>query len=197
MKRHTSVRLIVVGVVGLLTACGTLRVDSWVNPEYPNRPVGKIMVLGVGKTVEISRQYEGLFIDRLTELGIDADSMHRHVNRENMVTEDELVNILKEHACDSIIVTRLISETEQHYAGGDYPNHYWHYYGFYSSAFEARTVESLIEYDLETNLYDVETRSLVWSGRELVYNDRSAQSNMRDVINALIKKLQRENMVSR
>lgn len=197
MKRHTSAKLIVIGVAGLLSACGTLHVDSWANPDYPDRPVGKIMVLGVGKTVDTSRQYENLFVDRLSKLGIEADSMHRYISREDMVTEDEIVKILKEHACDSIIVTRLLAEKERHYVGGDYPDHYWHYYGFYSNAFDARTVESLVEYDLETNLYDVETRSLVWSGREVVYSDRPAQSNMKDVIRALIKNLQRENMVHR
>lgn len=197
MKRRSFHLLIVTGAACLLTACGMLRVDSWVNPEYPNRPMGKIMVLGVGKTAEISHQYENLFIERLTKLGIQADSMHRHVNREEMVSEDEIVRILKEQACDSIIVTRLVTEKERHYDGDAYPDYYWHYYGFYSSAFDAKTIESLTEYDLETNLYDVETRSLVWSGREIVYSDRSAQSNMKDVIRALIKNLQRENMVRR
>ena len=197
MKRCTSSKLVLIGVVGLLTGCGMLHVDSWVNPEYPSRPVGKIMILGIGKTVEISRQYENLFIDRLTKLGVEADSMHRYVCREDLVTEDEIVEILKEHACDSIIITRLLAEKERHYVGGGYPDHYWHYYGFYSNAFDARTVESLVEYDLETNLYDVETRSLVWSGREVVYSDRPAQSNMKDVIKALLKSLQHANMVSR
>lgn len=197
MKLHHSAKLIVIGILGLLSACGTLHVDSWANPEYPNRPVGKIMVLGVGKTVEISRQYEDLFIDRLTKLGVEADSMHLHVTRKEMMSEDEIVEILKEHHCDSIIITRLLSEKERYYAGGEYPDHYWHYYGFYSDAFDTRAVESIMEYDLETNLYDVETRSLIWSGREVVYSDRSVQSNMKDVIKALVKNLQRENMVSR
>lgn len=184
-------------LVALLSACGTLRVDSWSNPDFPNRAVGKVMVLGVGKTVEISRQYENLFIEQLNRLGVEADSMHRYVSREEMVTEDEIVEILNTHVCDSILVTRLRSEKELHYAVGEYPDHYWHYYGFYSTAFDARTVESIMEYDLETNLYDVKTRSLVWSGREVVYNDRPTQSNMKDVIKGLIKKLEQENMLHR
>jgi hypothetical protein len=51
----------------LLSGCG-LHVSSWIDPQFTDRPMGKTMVLGAGKTVEISRQYETLFVNRLTEL---------------------------------------------------------------------------------------------------------------------------------
>jgi hypothetical protein len=155
------------------------------------------MVLGVGKTAAISRLYESLFVQELTELGISTDSMHLHINRDKLVTEDEIVKILTENNFDSIIVTRLISATEhfQTVSVDQYPDYYWHYYGFYNYAYNYAEIEEYTEYELETNLYDVKTRKLVWLTRKQVTSNHSEEGNMKNIIKAAIKNLQRENMI--
>ena len=200
MQLKFAGEILSIGLAVLLTACTTTSSEySWSNPEYIDRPIGKTMVLGVGKTAEISRYYESMFVDNLTALGITADSMHQHISREELVTEDEIVKILTNNQFDSIIVTRMTSEKERirAVAVNQYPDHYWHYYGFYNYAYHQAEIEEYIEYELETNLYDVNTRKLVWLGQKQITNDRSEKDGLELVINSAIQTLQSENMVSR
>ncbi|MDF7808147.1 hypothetical protein P4E94_11905 [Pontiellaceae bacterium B12219] len=200
MQLKFAGEILSIGLAVLLTACTTTSGEySWSNPEYIDRPIGKTMVLGVGKTAEISRYYESMFVDNLTALGITADSMHQHISREELVTEDEIVKILTDNQFDSIIVTRMTSEKERirAVAVNQYPDHYWHYYGFYNYAYHQAEIEEYIEYELETNLYDVNTRKLVWLGQKQITNDRSEKDGLELVINSAIQTLQSENMVSR
>jgi hypothetical protein len=134
MPLQFSGLILSIGVAALLTGCNTPVEDySWSNPAYADRPIGKTMVLGVGKTAEISRFYESMFVDELTSWGITADSMHLYISRDELVTEDEIVKILTDNHFDSIIVTRMTSEKERIRAVAvmQYTDHYWHFYGFY------------------------------------------------------------------
>ena len=187
--------------VCLLASCNTVKVHSWMDPAFEGRRIGKTMVLGVAESDSISRQYEALFVERLTELGVEAKSLHALVQKTDPVSEAALVAALQEHHYDSIIVTRKLSETErqQVVTTGHYPSHYGGYYGYYSHAYSlsynTATVQSFVEFELETNLYDVKTKKLVWTGRKIVYDDHSDLANMKGIIKSIVKDLHKRDLL--
>ncbi len=185
----------------LLASCSTVRIHSWMDPQFEGRTIGKTMVLGVAESDSISRQYEALFVERFTELGVEAKSLHALVQKTDPVSEEALVAALQEHNYDSIIVTRKLSETERQQAvtTGYYPDHYDSYYGYYSYGYaltyNTAYVQSFVEFELETNLYDVKTKKLVWTGRKIVYDDRSDLTNMKGIIKGVVKDLKKKGLL--
>lgn len=185
----------------LLAACNTVKVRSWTDPAFAGRSIGKIMVLGVAESDSIQRQYEALFVNALTELGVEAHSLHARVQKTDPVSEDALVAALQKHHYDSILVTRKLSETErqQVVTMGYYPDYYNNYYGYYSYGYaltyNTAYVQSFMEFELETNLYDVKTKKLVWTGRTIVYDDRSDEHNMKGIIKGVLKDLTKQDVL--
>ena len=187
--------------VCLLASCNTVKVHSWMDPQIEERSIGKTMVLGVAESDSISRQYEALFVEGLAEVGVAADSLHALVQKTDPVSEEVLVAALQEKGYDSILVTRNLSETErqQVVTTGYYPDHYDNYYGYYSYGYaltyNTAYVQSFVEFELETNLYDVNTKKLVWTGRTVVYDDRSDLTNMKGIIKGVVKDLGKKGLL--
>ena len=193
--------LLLAAATATLVACNTVKVSSWMDPAFEGRTLGNTAVLGVAESDTLSRQYEGLFVNRLVELGLSAVSVHAETQHTDQISEEELVALLRQYHFDSILVTRVLAETErqQVVTTGYYPEHYGNYYGYYSHAYSlaynTAYVQSFMEFELETNLYDVETRKLVWTGRKVVYDDRSDMTNMKGVIKGVIKDLRKRGMI--
>ena len=187
--------------VCLLASCNTVKVRSWADPAFAGRSIGKTMVLGVAESDSASRQYEAHFAEQLATLGVDAHSLHTLVQKTDPVSEEVLVAALQKHHYDSILVTRKLSETErqQVVTMGYYPNYYGNYYGYYSYGYgltyNSAYVQSFMEFELETNLYDVKTKKLVWTGRTIVYDDRSDQTNMKSIIKGVLKDLGKKGLL--
>ncbi len=201
MKNKNATLLLGPLAICLLASCNTVKVRSWTDPEFTDRAIGKTMVLGVADSDSVSRQYEAHFVGHLAASGIKADSLHALLQKTDPVSEEALVAALQKHNYDSILVTRKLSETErqQVVTTGYYPSHYGNYYGYYSHAYSlsynTASVQSFMEFELETNLYDVKTQKLVWTGRTIVYDDRSDATNMKGIIKGVVKDLQKQDLL--
>lgn len=201
MKRKLFSLFISGLTICLLASCNTVKVHSWMDPAFEGRTMGKTMILAVVDSDSLSLQYEGLFVERLSELGIAAKSLHASIQTTKQYTEEELVAALKQHEFDSILVTRVLTETErqQIVTTGYYPSHYGNYYGYYSHAYtlnyNTAYVQSFMEFELETNLYDIETKKLAWTGRKVIYDDRSDLSNMKSIIKGVVKDLGKKGLL--
>ncbi len=187
--------------VCLLSGCTTVKVESWTDPALKPRKIGKTMVLGVANSESVSRQYETLFVDQLAEVGVEAHSLHALLQSTDPVSEEVLTAVLKDNNYDSILVTHKLSETDRQQVvpTGYVPSYYGNYYGYYSHAYSLNYntayVQSFMEFELETNLYDVKTKKLVWTGRCVVYDDRSDQTNMKGIVEGVIKDLKKNGLL--
>ncbi len=200
MKKKTTA-LLLGGIATLLASCSTVKIHSWSDPQFEGRKIGKTMVLGVAKSDAISRQYEALFVESLSEQSIESDSIHALIQKTEQYSEEELVAALKHHNYDSVLITRQLSETErqQVVTTGYYPDYYDNYYGYYSYgyalSYNTAYVQSFMEFELETNLYDVKTKKLVWTGRQIIYDDRSDLTNMKGIIKGVVKDIGKKGML--
>jgi hypothetical protein len=171
------------------------------DPQFEGRPAGKTMVLALADSDALCGQYEALFVESLTELGATSASLRANMKVTEKLTKERLVAELQTNGYDSIIVTRVLSEAsrDQVVTTGYYAtpyNTYWGYYDYgYSLSYQTATVTSMMEFELETNLYDVKSEKLVWTGRKVVYDDRSDLTNMKSVIRSVIKDLGKKGLL--
>lgn len=194
--------LLAVSALGMLSACFTTNVQSWTDPQFKGRPIGKTMILGIAENADICREYESLFVDRLREHGVSSASLHAdHITSSGKVSKDVLTTLLKQEGFDSIIITRLVSKQQgqQFYSADRQPSYYGNYYGFYDNSFglsssktETRT---FMEFDLETNLYEVDSEQLIWTGKKTVYDDSSDLENIKTVITGVVNDLHKQGMI--
>ena len=193
MKYFTAGLLITFG----LTACTTSKLTSWSDPAFEGRPIGKTMVLGIPEEGSTSQRFEGYFVEKLLEQGIDGTSCHTLLKPTDVIEEEQLVQYLKEHSYDSILVTRMMDQRDhtQRSSMGSYPGDYGGYYGYYTHGMSQTYVDNIMEYILETSLYDVKSRKLVWTGQKSVYDTQSEKSNIKEVVGVILKDLKKKGLL--
>jgi hypothetical protein len=76
------------------------------------------------------------------------------------------------------------------------PSYYGDYYGYYTHAFALSHASTQVynyrEFEIETNLYDVKSRQLIWSGRQRITDERSDDSNLQGLVDGLLSDLFRK-----
>ena len=186
----------------LVTSCSSLKVQSWTDPEFKGRDIGKTMVLGVNDSDAVRHKDESHFVSQLTALGLEAETNYSVFPKASKLTKEEVVQALKRMGADSLIVTTVVSEKDKmrYDEPSTYHGRYGDFYGYYgwthSYVHDRLYLSNYIEIHLETNLYDVESEKLVWSGQKIVTDDHTEDKNIKSVVHAVIRELVKEGMIS-
>ena len=199
MKKILSALLFGGLVSFLFTSCTSLTEESWTNPDFMERKLGKTMVAGIGDSKGLITQYEAMFVNGLTTYGISAHSMHAEFPQIDPNEKEEIVALLQTNQFDSILVTRLLSADDRQQQGvGTFvhtlDDNSWGNVQVYVFTPNTSYVQNLMEYVLETNLYDVHSKQLIWAGRKSVFDDSSDLENMKKVIHNVMKELRSNKM---
>ena len=113
--------------------------------------------------------------------------------------KETILNAVNQFENDAVIITHLINkEDKEVYTRGGHPRGGYH--GFYRSRYSwthstgysstSKTVR------LETNLYDVKTEKLIWSGQSKTLSKDSKYQIINDVIKVVINDLQKNKLIS-
>jgi hypothetical protein len=185
----------------LLTSCSSLTDQSWTNPDFEGRKLGKTMVMGLADSKGLTAQYEAMFINGLATYGVSAQSMQAEFPQIDLYNKEKIVGLLQTNRFDSILVTRLLSsdDRQRQSVGSFIPtldDSAWGNVQIYVFAPNTSYVQNLMEYVLETNLYDVRSKQLIWSGRKSVYDDSSDLENLKKVIRSVMEDLRNNKMLT-
>jgi hypothetical protein len=159
----------------LLGACATSTklVNVWEDPAYSAGPFKKVIVLGLGGEGSTSQTFEDIFAAELTRRGVDGTPGHTLLPAGQQPSREAIEQAAKNAGADGFLVARLVkTDKEQQTTPGYSPTvvpgvgYYNNFYGYYSSAV---TYNPPITYQyevvtVETNLWDVRTGKLVWTG---------------------------------
>jgi hypothetical protein len=185
-----------------LAGCSTLKIQSWSDPAVSERPIGKVMVVGVAQSATTSRMFENHFVEQLQQEGITAFSGHDLIQPTEKITEAQIEAALVDGAFDSILITRLAGEQSQsQYVQTGYqsafPSYYNHYHGYYAYSVVSPVgyVDTVTEYQLETNLFDVTSGKMIWGGVKSVDDASSRTANIRKVVTTVIRDLKRKKLL--
>jgi len=165
----------VVGAAALAScAPSTQLTSSWVDPAAAGRHYQKLVVIAVTKQAALRRMYEDDFVASLQRRSVTGTASYSFAT-EGQLDRDAVGAKIRELGADGVIVTRVVDQqTVQNYYPPTYttmaaPSAYtggW--YGYYSLGYTYMSSPGYVTedhvYRLETNLYDVKTESLAWTG---------------------------------
>ena len=194
--------LAMVFVILIIACAGTKLTHTWVDEAHRGNPVSDILVIGLTykDNEEVRRSFEDSFVGHLRAAGIEAVSSMDVISiPANMKLEkEEILKAVNKFNNDAVIITHLVGKEEKEIYTRSAPG-YGGYYGYYGWAYNysrspgySQTLKSV---RLATNLYDVKTGELIWSGKSETLNPDSTKQVFDDVIKVVIKDLQKNNLL--
>jgi len=188
MSFNRSGRALRAGVLVLfLAACATSTslVNVWGDPAYTGGPFKKIIVIGLGGDGSTSRTFEDIFAAELRLRGVEGIPGHTVLAEGSQADKAAIAKAAQEEGADGFLVARLAKAEKQAQSTPGYnaalplitqntvgsnpslPVSYNNnFYGYYDATYAFSAPVSM-QYDVvtvESNLWDVRTEKLVWSG---------------------------------
>ncbi len=158
----------ILAVVYLLlsTSCSPTTMKTvWKDKNYQGGKLKKIFVIGASENPTIRRLFEDEFVEQLKARGTDAVTSYSLIPSEEMLKKDMVESKMQIVKADAVIVTSLLDKQKHKIYSSNYSRG-WH--ANYRTAYETHRYQSArYEYNvfsLETNLYDIRSEKLIWSG---------------------------------
>jgi hypothetical protein len=208
MKKYQKL-LLLLSLTGLMIACGTttqLR-KSWSDPSLATSPVGpfeKVLVMVNAKTEVNKKAAE----DQLVSLIKKGESIQSYTYVTPADTsQKELVEKLIKDGFDGVITMRVKAvvqtKTKTTNPGTSYDSWYsygnrYGYYHSYTVDLSARNTSSNIDvnsakdYIIETNIYSLKTKKLLWSGVTASLSAEKVDSALKGIVSTIRKELQKK-----
>jgi hypothetical protein len=187
----------------IISCAGTELTHKQVNEAYKGKPVSDILVIAITGNEDSRRSFERQFVAQLKSAGVEAISSEDAIPMppDLEMKKETILNAVNQFENDAVIITHLIDkEAKDVYTrGGDAQRGY---HGFYHSRYTysyardpgySSTSKTL---RLETNLYDVKTEKLIWSGQSKTLSKDSKYQIINDVIKVVINDLQNNKLIS-
>jgi hypothetical protein len=193
----------------LLTACQTTSIQSaWYDTSYKGGPFKKIVVIASDGTTADSRVFEDIFVQKLLAAGVQAVPGYTTVPPDARRTESTFAPAVAATGADGVILVRLLRvDTKTQVStvmmpgpmmgpwGGFYgPGFYGG--GFYGGGFYA--APEVTQYDVasvETNVYNVNTKTLVWAATTQTVNPTTVAQEAPNYADLIIAQLRARNLL--
>ena len=185
----------------IISCAGTKFTHTQVNEAYKGKPVSDILVIAITGNEDTRRSFERELVARLKSAGVEAISSEDAIPMpaDLKMKKETILNAVNQFENDAVIITHLIDKKEKEVytrGGGAHRG----YYGFYNSRYSysyapsySSTSKTIL---LETNLYDVKTEKLIWSGKSKTWSKDSKDRIINDVIKVVINDLQNNKLIS-
>jgi hypothetical protein len=209
MMQNLSRCLIVLCAGILLNACASTKLtEVWVDEARKNTPVSDVLVIGVTEEEGVRRSFEGKFVKAFQAEGAEAVSSANviKIDGDRKLEKDEIMKAVYKYDNDSVLITTLVSIDSKNeyrpprvYGGYGYGGFYNHYgYGHsYVTTIDPGYSVTHTSYRLDTNLYDVKTEKVLWSGVSQTMNPKSDKKLIDDVIKVVMKALKKNGLVTK
>jgi hypothetical protein len=192
-----------------LAACQTTSIQSaWYDTSYKGGPFKKIVVIASDGTTADSRVFEDIFVQKLQAAGVQAVPGYTTVPPDARRAESTFAPAVAATGADGVILVRLLRvDTKTQVStvmmpgpmmgpwGGFYgPGFYGG--GFYGGGFYA--VPDVTQYDVasvETNVYNVASKSLVWAATTQTVNPTTVAQEAPNYADIIIAQLRSRNLL--
>lgn len=188
------------GVLVIACGGGTKLTDTQVHKAFRDKPVSNVLVIMIADKEENRRSFEDKFVTALEAVGVKAVSSADviPIPSDKELKKDVILNVVKKFKNDAVIITHVAGvEKEDVYTPPT--RSYGGYYGYYNNVYlhtrEPGYYTTHTQVRLKTNLYDVKTEQLIWSGQSKTWNPDSTRQIIDEVIRVVIKDLQKNNLL--
>lgn len=182
---HPILLLVCLGVV---SGCSSTKlVDSWSDPKSVEKPLERILILGIMRDDMQRRVYEDVFVKRLSKSGVVGIAGYTVMpNRDDYDEKDEIKAAVKKTQVDAALIARLVAvEKEEQYVPPTYRHTpslgygygLYDYYGMsYQMAYEPGYTVTNTIVRLETTVFATTTEKMIWAGATRSSNPSSTKS---------------------
>lgn len=195
---------VIVFLVVLSSSCstsGTKLTDSRLNKEYSGDLMSNILVIAVTGNEKSRQKFERTFVEHLNASGLEAVSSYDAISipGDLKMEKDMILKAVEKYGNDAVIVTHVKSyDEEEVYTRGQLgPRGFYGYYGTrYAYTHDLGYSSTNTTVKLETNLYDVKTEGLIWSGISRTWNTESENQAHYDIIKVVVDDLKKNNLIA-
>jgi hypothetical protein len=185
----------------LVTACaGTKLTSTQVDEARRGKPVADILVIGVTYKEDTRQLFEDTFVSQLKAAGVEAVSSLEiiPISEKQQLEKDRILKAVNKFNNDAVIITHLVGVEKKEVITRDTPgrrDYYAHYLWAYGNTHGPGYASTHKIVRLATNLYDVKTEKLIWSGRSETLKPDSITQIIDNVIKVVIKDLQKNQLL--
>jgi len=186
-------------VIVFMACAGTKLTDIQVDESRRGKPVSNILVIGVTykENEQVRRSFEDRFVAQLKAAGVMAISSGDAISipSDLMLKKEQILKAANEFNNDAVIITHVAAKEVNESYTRSHESYYTYYGEVYSSAHRHDYSSTKTYHRLVTNLYDVKTEKLIWSGKSETINPDSTTQIIDDVIKVVIENLQKNNLL--
>jgi len=193
-RKITLPYLLLIICTFFFASCATTTVtDVWKDKDYQGK-AQKIVVIMAARSPDMRNIFEDRFVGELDARGNNAFQSHTIIPMEQLRDKELVKSKIKSTGADTVLISRLVdTKTIESYMPGQIyvvPSFYYGWGSYYSVLFAGYgyTDDIQVAY-IETNLYDMKTEKLIWSGHSKTERTEGEQQLINTFINIIIKKL--------
>ncbi len=182
----------------LISCAGTELTQKPVDDAYKGQPVSNVRIIAITGNEHNRRSYEKKFVAQLKSKGVDAVSSEAAIPMpaDLEMKKEMILNAVNQYKNDAVIITHLIGKEDKDVQSRGSSGHRG-LYGFYHSRYSSSGYSSTsTTVRLETNLYDVKTEKLIWSGKSETLSKDSTDKIINEVIKAVVNSLQKNKLIA-
>ncbi len=187
-------------LLALLAGCSTSRTKletSWRSPTATSLAFRDVLVLATTGDAASSRRLEDGLAARLP----NGRAGYTAVADEVRADQERLKAAVRESGADGLVVVRLVGREErQRWVPGDFPAYYYTPYGYHRYrgpyTYDPGYLRIDEVYQLETNVYDVASEELLWSGLASTVSPRSMEQLVEEQLEVVGAELLRVGLVA-
>ena len=195
-------------IVLTILACGCSSssvVNEWREPSVSGAPYRKVLVVALGKRVELRRQYEGEFARNLRQRGAEPiEGAALLPDDTDKVKREALLKAVADAGADAVAITRLVKMEQRAVAAPPAPPT-TSLHGYYSSNWSTYYEPSsggggLGPYTqtvatLETSVFDAKSAQLVWRATTETVDADTAQKQIPGLVKKLVDAMAKAKMI--
>jgi hypothetical protein len=190
-SRHLSI-LSILALFFILSCAPTKFARVWKDENYTGGPFRKIFVVGVFSELKHKKLFEDTFTEKMKGKGLEAVSSMSVILASSELSRERVRSEAKKLDMQAVLVTEMISLEEErlHYDPLHYHFHYLKEITNYPVSYtEVNSVR------LVTNLYEVETEKLIWSGVTETFRPQTAGEVVDSLCLAVLTRLKDQNLI--
>jgi len=185
----------------IISCVGTQLKQKPVGDAYKGKPMSDILVIAITGNEHNRRSFENKFVAHLKAFGVDAVASEEALMMpaDLKLKKETILDTVKQYENDAVIITQLIGkEDKESYTRSGSENR--GFYGFYLSgvsyAGDPGYSSTSATVRLKTNLYDVKTEKLIWSGKTKTWTRNSKDHIINDLIKSLITSMHKNKLIA-
>jgi hypothetical protein len=197
--------LLLLALVILVAGCQTTSIQSaWYDTNFSGGPMRKIVVVGSVNSISDGRVFEDIFAEKLRAAGVEGVAGYTVIADEARAGDATFAAAVARSGAQGLLLVRLLGvDTRTQVSttmvsGG----HGWGWGGGWGSPFGPSMipVQQVSQYDLatvESKLFDVQTKQLVWAATTTTFNPTSVAREAPGFADVIINQLAQRGIIPR